>query len=108
MTGSVALGIHTSELIEVELTPKRAPRYASIFAAYRRRLELGDANRVAYLCTETAARAVRTALQASPAGRTIAPRVGVRVVFDDRGAIQSSGADRAVSEETTILHTGGR
>jgi hypothetical protein len=51
---------------------------------------------------------VRTALGASPAGRTIAPRVGVRVVFDERGSINSTGADRAVSEETTILHPGGR
>jgi hypothetical protein len=99
----VALGMRTSELIEVELTAKRAPRYASIFSAYRRRLEVGDADRVAYLCTDGAARAVRTALSTSPAGRAVAPRISVRVVFDERGAVRSSGADRAVSEETAIL-----
>ena len=85
----VAIGMRTSELIEVELTAKRAPRYASIFSAYRRRLELGDCDRVAYLCTDGAARAVRTALKASPAGRAVAPRIGVRAVFDERGTIRS-------------------
>jgi hypothetical protein len=104
----VALGTRTSELIEVELTAKRAPRYASIFSAYRRRLELGDSDRVAYLCTEDAARAVRTALKASPAGRDVAPQIGVRVVFDERGAIRPSGADRAVSDEAAILLHGER
>lgn len=86
----VAFGQRSNELIEVELTPKRAPRYASIFAAYRRRLELGDAARVAYLCTEQTGRAVRTALSASPAGRDIAPKVAVRDIFDQRGAVISA------------------
>ncbi len=99
----VAIGLRTSELIEVELTAKRAPRYASIFSAYRRRLELGEAARVAYLCTDDAARAVRTALTASPAGRAVAPSIGVRVIFDDRGAIRPSDADRSVSDEGAIL-----
>lgn len=99
----VAIGRRTSELIEVELTAKRAPRYAAIFSAYQRRLELGDAARVAYLCTDEAARAVRTALTASPAARAVASRIGVRAVFDERGAVRASGAERAVSEEAAIL-----
>jgi len=83
----VALGVRTSELIEVELTAKRAPRYASIFSAYRRRLELGDSDRVAYLCTAESGRAVRAALSATRAGRDTAERVAVRDVFDARGAL---------------------
>lgn len=43
----VAIGLRTSELIEVELTPKRAPRYVSIFSAYRHRLRIGDASNTA-------------------------------------------------------------
>ncbi|MGT2425603.1 hypothetical protein [Amnibacterium kyonggiense] len=104
----VAIGQRTSELIEVELTPKRAPRYASIFAAYRRRLELGEAARVAYLCTDDAARAVRTALSASPAGRAVAAHVGVRTVFDQRGAVRAPAGERAMSDEHAILLDGER
>jgi hypothetical protein len=100
----VAIGLRSSQLIEVELTAKRAPRYASIFSAYRRRLELGDATRIAYLCTDDAARAVRTALTASPAGRAIAARIGVRAVFDQRGTIRASGGERFVSDERATLH----
>jgi hypothetical protein len=66
----VAIGLRSQELIEVELTPKRAPRYASIFTAFRDRLARGDATRIAYICN---ARAVRAALTASAAGRAIAP-----------------------------------
>ena len=102
----VAIGLRTSELIEVELTPKRAPRYASIFSAYRRRLEFGDATRVAYLCTDAAARAVRGALIASPAGRAVAPRVSVRTVFDHRGWIEPSNDDALVSDGRAILLDG--
>jgi hypothetical protein len=83
----VAIGYRASELIEVELTPKRAPRYASIFAAYRNRLDYGDTGRIAYLCDGASARAVRTALTASPAGRAIARQVTVREVFDQKGAL---------------------
>jgi hypothetical protein len=99
----VAIGQRISELIEVELTPKRAPRYASIFSAYRRRLELGEANTVAYLCTDDAARAVRMALTASPAGRAVAPRVRVRAVFDQRGAIRPSSDMRLMSDARAIV-----
>ncbi|WP_375389118.1 hypothetical protein [uncultured Amnibacterium sp.] len=83
----VALGRRSIELIEVELTPKRAPRYASIFTAFQRRLDYGDANRVDYLCTEPAARAVRRSLSSSPSGRAVARFVSVRTMFDSRGGI---------------------
>jgi hypothetical protein len=83
----VALGVRTSELIEVELTPKRAPRYAAIFTAYRNRLEWGDTDRIAYLCNHDSARAVRAALSGSDPARAIADRVTVREVFDVRGAV---------------------
>jgi hypothetical protein len=86
----VAIGLRSAELIEVELTPKRAPRYASIFNAYRRRLEFGEADRVAYLCTDSGARAVRTALSATTGGRAIAPRITVREVFDQRGRVTTN------------------
>jgi hypothetical protein len=104
----VAIGLRSTELIEVELTAKRAPRYASIFSAFRHRLEVGDAARVAYLCTDDAARAVRTALTATPAGRAVAPRIGVRAAFDQRGAVRASSVDRLVSDERAILHDGER
>lgn len=99
----VAIGLRTSQLIEVELTPKRAPRYASIFSAYRRRLELGDATRIAYLCTDDAARAVRRALTESPAGRHITGRVAVRAVFDQRGALHDTAGHLLVSEDAATL-----
>lgn len=83
----VALGVRTSELIEVELTPKRAPRYASIFTAYRNRLDRGEADRIAYLCNPHSALAVRAALSATAAARAVADRVAVRDVFDARGAV---------------------
>lgn len=103
----VAIGRRSEELIEVELTAKRAPRYASIFAVYRNRLEYGTADRIAYLCTDGVARAVRVALTASPAGRAIAPRVVVRTVFDHRGAVGSS-VDRLMSDERATLLAGER
>ena len=81
----VALGVGWAELVEVELTAKRLPRYASIFAAYRNRLEAGDGSQVTYLCTPDAARAVRGALEALPAGRAIAAQVVVQQVFDPAG-----------------------
>lgn len=87
----VALGIEWVELIEVELTAKRLPRYASIFEAYRRRLAFGDGTQVTYMCDPASARGVRTALQELPAGRAIAPRVVVQEVFDRNG--QWSGDD---------------
>jgi hypothetical protein len=91
----VPIGQRSEELIEVELTPKRAPRYASIFTTYRNRLDTGDAGRIAYLCNTQSARAVRTALAASAAGRAIVARVAVREVFDDRAAlVASTGAQR--------------
>lgn len=104
----VAIGLRSSELIEVDLTAKQAPRYASICAAYRRRLELGEAARGAYLGTDDAARAVRTALTAAPAGRVIAPLIGVRAVVDQRGAISNRGGEQLVSDERANLHDGER
>jgi hypothetical protein len=88
----VALGRRTAELIEVELTPKRAPRYASIFSAYGSRLQFGEAGRITYLCNDESGRAVRAALDASPAGRRVAARVTVREVFDQRGALTGNAA----------------
>lgn len=99
----VAVGLRSTELIEVELTAKRAPRYASIFSAYRRRLEFGEASRVAYLCTDDAARAVRTALAATPAARAVAPHVAVRAVFDERGAVRAARSERLVSDVAASL-----
>lgn len=81
----IALAAGWVELIEVELTAKRLPRYEVIFDAYRRRLEFGDGNQVTYLCNADAARGVRAALRALPAGRSIAPRVVVHEVFDRSG-----------------------
>jgi hypothetical protein len=80
--------VEWAELIEVELTAKRLPRYASIFSAYRRRLERGEGDQVTYLCNTDAARGVRGALAALPGGRAIASRVAVYEVFD-RGGIWS-------------------
>ncbi|WP_133765088.1 hypothetical protein [Amnibacterium kyonggiense] len=81
----VALGFGWVELVEVELTPKRLPRYAAIFAAYRRRLDLGEADSISYLCNKESERAVRAALGELPAGRSIAPQVGVRSMYDRTG-----------------------
>jgi hypothetical protein len=81
----VALGVDWAELVEVELTAKRLPRYASIFAAYRNRLEAGDGSQVNYLCTSLAARAVRAALETLPTGKAIAQQVMVHEVFDQAG-----------------------
>ncbi|GAA2750179.1 hypothetical protein [Amnibacterium kyonggiense] len=81
----IALAPRWVELVEVELTAKRMPRYASIFSAYRRRLDYGDGTAITYLCTDAAARAVRQALGELPAGRAIAPRVEVHPVYDERG-----------------------
>ena len=82
----VAIGIANHQsLIEVELTPKRAPRYAQIFSAYRRRLDRGDADRVVYLCTTDSAKAVRAALR-QPALRPLGRRIDVHVEFSQRQA----------------------
>lgn len=78
----VAVGIDDDALlIEVELTPKRAPRYARILSAYSHRLDRGDASRIVYLCNPNSARAISTALR-QPAGRRVADRIDVRIVFD--------------------------
>lgn len=81
----IALSIGWAELIEVELTAKRMPRYASIFRAYERRLDFGDGRQVTYLCNAEASRAVRTALADLPNGRAIAAQVQVHEVFDAAG-----------------------
>lgn len=77
-----------AELIEVELTAKRLPRYASIFEAYRSRLDRGDANQVTYVCSARAARGVETAPRTLPAEHLIALQVVVHEVFDQAGLWQ--------------------
>ena len=57
----VALGPGWVELIEVELTGKRMPRYVQIFQAFRNRFDLGQMSQVTYLCNAESARAVRGA-----------------------------------------------
>ena len=82
----VAIGVaDDARLIEVELTPKRAPRYAQIFSAFRHRLERGDGSRVVYLCTPDSAKAVRAALR-QPSARPVATRVDVHIVFSEHTA----------------------
>lgn len=73
------------ELIEVELTPKRLPRYVSIFQAFSRRFALGEMAAVTYLCNTESNRAVREALTSLPIGRAISDRVTVRDVYDRAG-----------------------
>ena len=82
----VAIGAddHAS-LIEVELTPKRARRYAQIFATYRRRLDRGETDRVVYLCNPDSAAAVRAALR-QPAARPVAGRIDVHVTYGPQTA----------------------
>lgn len=75
-------GAEDARLIEVELTPKRAPRYARIFTAFRHRLDRGDGSRVMYLCAPDSAKAVRAALR-QPSARQVAAHVDVQVVFSD-------------------------
>lgn len=72
-------------LIEVELTPKRAPRYAHIFSSLRRRLDRGEADRVVYLCNPDAAKAVRAALR-RPTAQVLAGRIDVHVTYGPQTA----------------------
>jgi hypothetical protein len=81
----VALATGWEELLEVELTAKRLPRYASIFGVYRRRLEAGECDQITYLCNADAARTVRRALEQLPVGQAIASRIAVHEVFDSAG-----------------------
>lgn len=81
----VALAPDWVELIEVELTGKRMPRYVSIFQAFQRRFNNGEMSAVTYLCNAESARAVHEALETLPVGRAIAPHVEVRGVYDERG-----------------------
>ena len=70
----VALAPDWVELIEVELTGKRMPRYVSIFQAFRHRFNLRrDVSQVTYLCNAESARAVREALEidARSVGRSL-------------------------------------
>jgi hypothetical protein len=80
-----ALALAWVELIDVELTAKRMPRYVQIFQAFRRRFELAEMSQITYLCNEESARAVREALESIPAGRSIADRVAVHEVYDRAG-----------------------
>lgn len=73
------------ELIEVELTPKRLPRYVSIFTAFRHRFRDGDMTAITYLCNAESTRAVRDALHTLPVGLDIADRVIVHEVYDRAG-----------------------
>ncbi|GAA2751917.1 hypothetical protein [Amnibacterium kyonggiense] len=73
------------ELIEVELTGKRMPRYVQIFTSFRRRFDIGDISTVTYLCNADGARAVREALRSLPAGCVIADRINVHEVYDSAG-----------------------
>jgi hypothetical protein len=84
----VALGLDWVELIEVELTGKRMPRYVQIFQAFRNRLDLREMNQITYLCNAESARTVRGALHSTPAGRAISPQVQIREVYDQRGIWQ--------------------
>lgn len=81
----IALAGDWVELIEVELTAKRMPRYVSILQAFRHRFDLAEMSAVTYLCNAESARAVREALESIPAGRAIAERVTVHEVFDRAG-----------------------
>ncbi|RIX30229.1 hypothetical protein D1781_01930 [Amnibacterium setariae] len=72
-------------LIEVELTPKRADRYAMILARFRLRIEAGAADRVVFLCNPDSAYTVRAALR-QPSAKRVADLVDVREVFDPRTA----------------------
>lgn len=81
----VALAGDRVELVEVELTGKRMPRYVSIFRAFQRRFHLGEMSVVTYLCNSESAPAVRGALTSLPVGCAIAPQVQVREVYDQRG-----------------------
>jgi hypothetical protein len=78
----VALAPDWVELIEVELTAKRMPRYVSIFQAFRNRFDRGDLSQATYLCNAESARAVLDALESVPAGRAIAGRLQVHEVYD--------------------------
>ncbi len=81
----VALSLGWTELIEVELTPKRLPRYAQIFRTFERRFDVGDMTAITYLCNKEGARAVRAALDSLPPGRAIAAQVEVHEVYDRAG-----------------------
>ena len=81
----VALAPAWVELIEVELTAKRMPRYVQVFQAFRRRFELAEIGQVSYLCNAESARAVRAALDSIPAGRFVANQVAVHEVYDRAG-----------------------
>lgn len=97
------------ELVEVELTGKRLPRYAQIFTALRRRLDAGEMDQVTYLCSDEATQAVRAAINELPAGRTIAPQIQIQPVFDPLGhwaddALPSwmlTARDRATDDATS-------
>lgn len=84
----VALAPDWVELIEVELTGKRMPRYVQIFQAFRNRFDHREMSQVTYLCNTESARAVREALRSLPAGRAIAPQVQIHEVYDQRGLWQ--------------------
>lgn len=85
LADGVALAPGWAELVEVELTPKRLPRYIQIFRTFERRFDVGDMTAVTYLCNEESGRAVRNALTALPIGRAIAPQVEVRDAYDRAG-----------------------
>ena len=82
----LARGGDVVDAVEVELTPKRAPRYRGIFQAFQRRMEAGELTHVTYLCTDDSARAAEEGLRQAGVARAVRERVRIRTVFDGRGA----------------------
>jgi hypothetical protein len=77
------------ELVEVELTPKKASRYQSIMERYGLLIEAQTASAVHYLCTAGAA-----ALVSKQADRFVVSaarsHLAVSAIFDEQGRMQSS------------------
>lgn len=92
------------ELVEVELTGKRPLRYRQIFNALNWRVSHEGVTAITYLCTESAARAVRQALKDPHlGGYGLGQIVRVHDVFDGRGVWESDAlpADLTASAGST-------
>ncbi|MFE6237571.1 hypothetical protein [Cellulosimicrobium sp. NPDC057862] len=95
------------ELVEVELTGKRPQRYRQIFSAFSWRIAREGVTAIRYFCTDSAARAVRAALQDPHAGgRALAERVHVHAVFDGRGVWESAVQPKGVAAGTSTTPAG--
>ena len=103
----IATGGEIVDAVEVELTPKRAPRLRGIFRAYQRRMEAGELTHVTYLCTPDAARATEEGLAEAAVASAVRERVRIRTVFDARGVWEG---DRQLDllEQPVSLDTGTR